>query len=237
MKYILDTHTHTLASGHAYSTIDEMAKAAAERKLELLGITEHAPMMPGSCGEIYFSNLRVMPREKFGIKLLFGVELNIMDYKGTIDLPERLLKQMDICIASMHTPCVPHGTLKQNMGAFVGAMKNPYVNIIGHPDDGKYPVDYESLVLAAKEHHKLLEVNNNSLLPHSFRENVRENDITMLEFCKKHQVPVIVGSDAHYVDYVGKHQEAYSIFEEINFPERLVANADMDLFQSFLNKK
>lgn len=237
MKYILDTHTHTIASGHAYSTIDEMAKTAADRKLELLGITEHAPMMPGSCGEIYFSNLKVMPREKFGIKLLFGVELNIMDYQGTIDLPERLLKQMDICIASMHTPCVPHGTLEQNMGAFVGAMKNPYVNVIGHPDDGKYPVDYEALVLAAKEHHKLLEVNNNSLLPHSFRKNVRENDITMLEFCKKHQVPVIVGSDAHYIDYVGKHQEAYSIFEETNFPEHLVANADMDLFLSFLNKK
>ncbi|MDE6312320.1 MAG: phosphatase [Lachnospiraceae bacterium] len=237
MKYILDTHTHTIASGHAYSTIDEMAKTAADRKLELLGITEHAPMMLGSCGEIYFSNLKVMPREKFGIKLLFGVELNIMDYQGTVDLPERLLKQMDICIASMHTPCVPYGTLEQNMGAFVGAMKNPYVNVIGHPDDGKYPVDYEALVLAAKEHHKLLEVNNNSLLPHSFRENVRENDITMLEFCKKHQVPVIVGSDAHYIDYVGKHQEAYSIFEEINFPEHLVANADMDLFLSFLNKK
>lgn len=234
MKYILDTHTHTVASGHAYSTIEEMVKAAADKKLELLGITEHAPKMPGSCQEIYFSNLKVLPREEYGVKLLFGVELNIMDYEGTVDLPERLLKQMDICIASMHTPCVPHGTLEQNMGAFVGAMKNPYVNVIGHPDDGKYPVDYEALVLAAKEHHKLLEVNNNSLLPHSFRENVRENDITMLKFCKKHQVPVIVGSDAHHIDYVGKHEEAYGIFEEVDFPEHLVANADMDLFLSFL---
>ena len=54
MKYILDTHTHTLASGHAYSTIDEMIQAAAKKKLELIGITEHAPKMPGSCQEIYF---------------------------------------------------------------------------------------------------------------------------------------------------------------------------------------
>ncbi len=237
MKYILDTHTHTVASGHAYSTVNEMTRAAAERGLELLAITEHAPKMPGSCQEIYFSNLKVIPREKDGVQLLFGVELNIMDYQGNIDLPERLLQQMDIVIASMHTPCVPHGTVEQNMSAFIGAMKNPYVNIIGHPDDGKYPVDYEELVLAAKKHHKLLEVNNNSLMPHSFRENARENDITMLEFCKKHQVPVVVGSDAHHTDYVGRHAEAYEIFEEIDFPESLVANADKELLFSFLNKK
>lgn len=237
MKYILDTHTHTVASGHAYSTVDEMIRAAAEGGLELLAITEHAPKMPGSCQEIYFSNLKVLPREKDGVQLLFGVELNIMDYQGNIDLPERLLQQMDIAIASMHTPCVPHGTIEQNMSAFIGAMKNPYVNIIGHPDDGKYPVDYEELVLAAKKYHKLLEVNNNSLMPHSFRENARENDIAMLKFCKKHQVPVVVGSDAHHTDYVGRHAEAYEIFKEIDFPESLVANADQELLHSFLNKK
>lgn len=237
MKYILDTHTHTIASGHAYSTIDEMIQAAAEKKLELIGITEHAPKMPGGCQEIYFSNLKILPRQRYGVKVLFGVELNIMDYQGTIDLPKRLLEQMDICIASMHTPCVPHGTGEQNLTAFIGAMKNPYVNVIGHPDDGKYPVDYEALVLAAKEHHKLLELNNNSLLPHSFRENVRENDLTMLSFCKKHEVPIIVGSDAHYTDYVGRHQEAYELLEEVDFPEKLVANADLELFYSFLKKE
>ncbi|MGN1142248.1 MAG: PHP domain-containing protein [Oliverpabstia sp.] len=42
-KIIADVHTHTLASGHAYGTIREMAQAAAEKKLEILGITEHAP--------------------------------------------------------------------------------------------------------------------------------------------------------------------------------------------------
>ena len=47
MKYVLDAHTHTIASGHAYSTIREMAKAASEKGLELLGITEHSMKMPG----------------------------------------------------------------------------------------------------------------------------------------------------------------------------------------------
>ena len=51
MKYnsVLDLHTHTIVSGHAYSTLREMAKAASDKGLELLGITEHAPKMPGTC--------------------------------------------------------------------------------------------------------------------------------------------------------------------------------------------
>ena len=44
-------------------------------------------------------------------------------------------------------------------------MKNPYVNIIGHPDDGRYDIDYEALVQGAKEYGKVLELNNHSMDP------------------------------------------------------------------------
>ena len=42
MRYnsVLDLHTHTVASGHAYCSLREMAKAASEKGLEVLGITE-----------------------------------------------------------------------------------------------------------------------------------------------------------------------------------------------------
>ena len=56
MNIELDTHTHTLASGHAYNTIREMIEAAAAKGLKLLALTEHAPAMPGSCGDYYFYN-------------------------------------------------------------------------------------------------------------------------------------------------------------------------------------
>ena len=56
MKIMVDTHTHTLASGHAYNTIREMAKMAADKGLEGLALTEHAPQMPGSCHLFYFQN-------------------------------------------------------------------------------------------------------------------------------------------------------------------------------------
>ena len=54
MNFLLDLHTHTLASGHAYSTITEMVHAAAMAGLHMLGITEHAPKMPGTCQLYYF---------------------------------------------------------------------------------------------------------------------------------------------------------------------------------------
>ena len=51
---ILDVHTHTIASGHAYSTLQEMIDSAKTKGLKLLGITEHTNKMPGTCSEIYF---------------------------------------------------------------------------------------------------------------------------------------------------------------------------------------
>ena len=69
---IADTHAHTIASGHAYSSLKEMAYAASKNGLEVLSLTEHAPQMPGSCQEIYFRNFNVIPREMHGVKLLLG---------------------------------------------------------------------------------------------------------------------------------------------------------------------
>ena len=57
MRFTLDTHTHTIASGHAYNTIDEMAVYAAGHGVTHLAITDHAPKMPGSAGVLYFSNI------------------------------------------------------------------------------------------------------------------------------------------------------------------------------------
>lgn len=140
MNDYVDLHTHTIASGHAYSTIEAMIKAAEQKGIRLFGITEHAPKMPGTCSELYFNNLRVLERKHGEMYTLFGAELNIMDMEGHVDLPERTLKQMDLCVASMHGPCFHPGTIEENTKTYLNVMKNPYVNIIGHPDDSYYPV-------------------------------------------------------------------------------------------------
>ena len=104
MKYqsVMDLHTHTVASGHAYCTLREMARAASDKGLELLGITEHAPKMPGTCHKFYFQNIKVVPREMYGIQLLLGSEVNILDAAGTVDLEQKTLEKLDVVIASLH---------------------------------------------------------------------------------------------------------------------------------------
>ncbi len=236
MKYVLDSHTHTLASGHAYNTIYEMVQAAKDNGLELLGITEHAMKMPGTCHEFYFMNLRMLPRTFFGVEVMFGTEANIMDYDGTLDMKQALLEKMDVVIASMHTACLKPGTKEQNTRAALKAMENPAVNILGHPDDARYPLDYETLVRAARECHVLLELNNSSLNPLSARQNTRPNDIVMLEQCRKYEVPIIVNSDAHYAGDVGNHSFAGELLEEIDFPEHLIVNRSVEEYRKYVNR-
>lgn len=105
MKFEADTHSHTLASGHAYSTIKEMAAAAQSKGLKALALTEHAPEMPGTCGLFYFLNLDVVPRECCGIRLLMGAEVNIMDETGRIDLPQSACRRFGYCHCK-HPPTV-----------------------------------------------------------------------------------------------------------------------------------
>lgn len=236
-EYVLDLHTHTIASGHAYNTLREMAKAASDKGLSVLGITEHAPKMPGTCHSFYFHNLKTVPRELYGIRLLLGSEVNIMDFEGNIDLEEWDLKGMDIIIASLHTPCIKPGSIKENTTAYLKVMENPYVNIIGHPDDGRYPVDYRALVEGAKEKGKVLELNNHSLDPKCFRRDARENDLKMLELCKEYAVPVIMGSDAHFDTLIGEFSMAKKLLEEVDFPEELVLNRSVEALQGHVNVK
>ena len=237
MDYLLDVHTHTIASGHAYNTIMEMAKAGFDKGLKLLGITEHAPMMPGTCHAMYFHNLKVVPRTMCGIELMLGAELNILDYDGHIDLDTRVLKQLDLKIASLHSVCIQPGTRKENTQAVLGAVHNPLVDIIGHPDDGRYEVDYEALVQGAREYGKVLELNNHSMDPDCNRENAVENDTIMLEYCKKYRVPVVMDSDAHFDLLIGEFDLARDLLEKLDFPEELVLNRSVDAVKKYVNRK
>ena len=162
-KVLLDAHTHTVASGHAYSSLQEMAKAAADMGLEVLGITEHGPSVPGTCPTLYFKNMFVVPRQMYGVRLLMGCEINILDTKGSLDLTDEQIGWLDIAIAGVHAAWYQAGTKEENTQGLVNVIKNPKIHIISHPGDGSCELDFEPLVLAAKEANTLLEVNNHSL--------------------------------------------------------------------------
>lgn len=236
MGFIMDLHTHTLVSGHAYNTMREMAQAAADRGLEILGITEHAPGMPGTCQHFYFHNLKIVERSMYGVELLLGAEVNILDYEGHVDLRSREMANLDVVIASLHRPCIQAGSVQENTQAYLKAMEDPYINIIGHPDDGRYPVDHLALVQGAKEHGVVLELNNHSLDPICMRANAWENDREMLKWCIKYGQPIIVDSDAHADTYVGRFGHAQRLLEEMSFPEELILNRSRDAIRPYVNK-
>jgi putative hydrolase len=161
----LDVHTHTIMSGHAYSTMQEMVTAAQEKHLDILGITEHAPGIPGTCHPIYFRNLHVVPRQYGNLRLMLGAELNLLDTRGTLDLDEFYYRLLDLRIAGIHLLCWQGGTREENTDGMVAAIRNPWTQIISHPGDGTAELLFEPIVLAAKETGTLLEINNSSLNP------------------------------------------------------------------------
>lgn len=233
MKAQLDVHTHTIASGHAYGTITEMARAAADKGLKLLGITEHAKGIPGTCDNFYFVNLGVLPRQMFGIEVMFGSEINIIDYEGHLSMEQKFIDCLDLRIAGIHRFCYRWGDIEQNTSAVIGAIKNPDIDIISHPDDSRTPLDYERVVHAAKEYHTLLEINNNALKSRT-RQNVFENDCRILELCKKISQPVILGSDAHYMTDIANYELAEKAVKATGFPDELIMNYDVDRFKAFI---
>lgn len=233
MNAIIDLHCHTISSGHAYSTLKENIDEAKLKGLKYVGVSDHAPNMPGSTHPFYFGNLGVIKEEINGVKVLKGIEANIMDFDGNIDIPSDVVGKLDYVIASFHPPCINPGNIHENTKAILNVMENKEVKIIGHLDDSRYPVDYEKVVVKAKETNTLLEINNSSLRTNSFRVGAIENAKVLLNFCKKHDVKVILGSDAHIYYQVGNFENCTKILEEVNFPGNLVVNFNEEYIKEY----
>ena len=237
MKILADMHTHTISSGHAYSTLDENIKYASEKGLKIMAMTDHTYGMPGGAHAFYFSNLKTLPKEMYGTKLLKGAEANIVDYNGSLDISNPELKHLDYVIASLHPPCIAFAEIEEVTRGLELVMENPLVSAIGHPGDSRYPIDFERLVKKAKETKTLLEVNNASLLPTSVRPGVRDNLKKMLELCKTYNVPIVLGTDAHFYLQIGQFDASIELLNEVDFPEALVLNTDSDKLLKFISQK
>ena len=144
---------------------------------------------------------------------------------------QKLEEESDIRIAGIHLPCYEVGTVTQNTNAYVKAIENPMIDIISHPDDSRIPIDYETIVDAAKENHTLLEINNSSLDSLSSRVGAWQNLQIMIQMCKEKKVPVVAGTDAHFSSAVGVFDHVEVLLQEMNFPEELVVNRSVDVLK------
>ena len=235
-KVLLDAHTHTIASGHAYSSLQEMVQAAADKGVQYLGITEHGPSVEGTCPILYFKNMFVVPREMYGVRVMMGCEVNILDTEGHLDLNEEYLGRLDIAIAGIHIRCWKGGTKEENTQAVLKVMRHPKIHIISHPGDGTAELDFEALVMASKESHTLLEINNHSLAPQRGRMIARDNNLQILRLCKEHGVPLILGSDAHISFQIADYSRLMPLLAETDFPDELIMNYWPDRFFEFIGK-
>lgn len=236
MKFALDVHTHTIASGHAYSTLMENAKAASEKGIKVLGTTEHGCAMPHAPHIWYFNNYKVLPREMFGVTMLYGVEANIKDYDGNLDMDDSILSQMDVVIGSIHAGAVFEvGSIEENTRAFIKTIESGKVDILGHIGNPQAPINFEEVIKCAKEHSVLIEINNSSFT--TSRVGSLENCSKVASICKKLGAKIIINSDAHFCTKIGEFKEACSMLESINFPEELIINKEPKKFLKLLQSK
>ncbi len=233
MKLEADLHVHTIASGHGYSTIKEIVESAGQKGLKMVAITDHGLQMPGAPHWYHFTNMISLPRVMQGVEVLRGVEANILDLRGNIDMSERVITDyLDIVLAGFHNGVGYTGTnIDENTQAMIAAIKNPYVHIITHPGNPKYPVDVEKVVLAAKKHNKALEINNSSF-------TVRPGSYTFCnqfaKLAKKHNVLVCINSDAHICYNVGEHTNAMALALQAGIRKEQILNASAHRIADFL---
>lgn len=237
MDIKMDLHTHTVASIHAYSTLRENIEEAYNSGMKVYGFSDHTKGMKGAVDDIYFWNFKVIPRYYKDMLVIGGAEANIIDFDGNIDIGPYTCKKLDYVIASLHVVCLNPGSIEQNTNAYIGAMKNPFVKIIGHPDDSRYAVDYEKLVYEAGRNGVALELNNSSLKPNSSRVGGRDNCRTLLKLCKKENVKIICGTDSHYYLDIGKFDYCKELIAETDFPDELIINNDIKKLKCILNKE
>ncbi|MDD2362917.1 MAG: phosphatase [Oscillospiraceae bacterium] len=231
---VADLHCHTITSSHAYSTITELANAASELGLVALGVTDHGIAMSGAPHLWYFTNLKDLPDYILGVRVLRGVEVNIMGFDGRLDLENDILEKLEVVIASMHGGLMPAGNIEQCTAAWLAVAENPNVDIIGHSGSPEYEYNYEAVLPVIAKNKKAIELNEHSF---KVRKGSIDNCRQIALLCKRFNVPVAVNSDSHYHDSVGLFPNCIQMLDEINFPSELIINSSVQNMNSFFSKK
>jgi putative hydrolase len=234
MKIAIDTHTHSISSGHAYSTIDELAKGARRRGLKGFVLTDHGPAMPGGTHPYHFGNLRILPRRIGGVRFYRGIEANIMDQSGRIDIEPRVARHLDFVLAGFHEICYSPGDERRNTEALLAALANPLVDAISHPGNPAFPIDQEAVVKRAAELGKALEINDSSF---RIRAGSAAPCGELARLAVSHGCPLLCGSDAHYWRDVGRFDTALAAITRAGATREQVLNSSVARFEAFISAR
>ena len=229
MRLLADLHTHTIASGHSYSTLTENARVARAYGLELIAITDHGPSVPQGAHEWYFWNLKVVPSVLDGVRILKGCEANLVpDSANGLDLSDRALSLLDFVAVGFHpTVGFDEPDRVRNTDALLRVMANPLVDQITHPgNEDEFPLDLDTVVEAAVRHNVILELNAHSFDPASSRVGSGGREREFARAAYEAGAPISIGSDAHYALHVGRFDAALAVAEEFGLAEERIVNRD-----------
>ncbi|NOI18020.1 phosphatase [Vibrio coralliilyticus] len=233
MKLVVDTHTHTYASGHAYSTLIENAKLAKEHGLEMFCTTDHAESMPGAPHYWFFSNQRVLPRFIEGVAVIRGVESNILNTKGEVDIHPSTDKNLDWAIASFHEPVFRPSSKEEHTEALINTIRGGRVDALGHLGNPNFDFDFESVLTCAREHNVAIEINNTTLKGNS-RVGSVERCHEIAQIGKKLGVYFTTGSDAHFCQDVGNLSLVSDLMDDVGIDSTRVITYSARQFLDFL---
>ncbi|MBU0502149.1 MAG: phosphatase [bacterium] len=236
MKIAADLHVHTISSGHAYSTIEEYVARAKKIGLKAFAVAEHGPAMPGAPHFYYFANMKMIPPVIDGIRVYRGVEANIINDQGELDLDPEILDMLDVVIVAMHPRCgYDSQGEEKNTEVLIKAIDGyPQINITAHLENLKYPVNFEKIVRVAKEHNVAIELNNSSPIS---RVGCEANWLKLAQEVKKQDWQVVLTTDSHFSTMIGVVDESLKIVKAAGLSEKQIVNLDMNRVEQLIRRE
>lgn len=232
----VDTHVHSVLSGHAWSTLHEDVLQARRVGLKALCLTEHSSAVPGASPEWTPLSMAMIPEYDEGIRVYRGLEADVIDTMGTLCPRSAYLEKLDFCIASLHgVVCDFDWSRDKCTEAWLKVLDHPYIDALGHIDRAAFPCDFEPIVRKAAEKGKLIELNNASMI--DMRAAGRDNVSRIARLCMQYGASVCVGSDAHYHTMVGDFHLLEPMLNEMDFPEELIVNRTVESFEEYRREK
>lgn len=169
-----------------------------------------------------------------GVRVLRGIEANILD-AGKLDVGEDTLGHLDIVLAGFHEGCGYSGASEaENTRTLLQAMENPWVDIISHPGNPAYPLDYAAVVDQAVRTDTALEINSSSFS--ISRKNSAPNCREIARLCAEKGAMVAIGSDAHISSAVGDFACALKALEQAGVLSAQIVNRDLEALVAFLRR-
>ncbi|HYA21014.1 MAG TPA: DNA polymerase/3'-5' exonuclease PolX [Burkholderiales bacterium] len=192
-----DLHMHTKASD-GRNTIREMALAAKAQGLSYIAITEHSRRLAMTHGldpqrvARQIDEIDTLNTELTGITVLKGIEVDILE-DGTLDLPDSVLKRLDVVIAAVHGKFeLPR---RKQTERILRALDNRCVDLLAHPTGRligarePYDVDMLRIMRKARSRRVFLELNS--------QPERLDLDDTMCQMAREEGVLVSIDSDSH----------------------------------------